>query len=211
MTVSPSGSKASASVATRVQFDANNSLASSGTNRVTLSNGAGFSWLFDQFGRLVCSAQGNVSGGAIMLGAGEAHLYSAGSGVFGISNGTLALLEVNGTNPDSDQAMQMGRCRFDSRSTDIAYFSHRDMTTTTNYAVFQNSVGATRVNCASGQSLGLYANNSVKFSVNTTGLGFYTATPVAQQTVTGAKGGNAALTSLMTALAATGLVIDSTT
>lgn len=42
-------------------------------------------------------------------------------------------------------------------------------------------------------------------------IGFYgVATPVAKQTVTGAKGGNAALTSLMAALAALGLVIDAT-
>jgi hypothetical protein len=49
-------------------------------------------------------------------------------------------------------------------------------------------------------------------SFTTTGLQFYTAlTPVAQQTVTGSRGGNAALASLLNALAATGLVVDSTT
>jgi hypothetical protein len=43
------------------------------------------------------------------------------------------------------------------------------------------------------------------------GLGAFGATPVtARPTVTGAKGGNAALTSLMTALSAYGLVTDST-
>lgn len=42
-------------------------------------------------------------------------------------------------------------------------------------------------------------------------VGFYSVAPVAQQTVTGAKGGNAALTSLMSALAALGLVVDGTT
>jgi hypothetical protein len=43
-------------------------------------------------------------------------------------------------------------------------------------------------------------------------IGFYgVATPVAKQTVSGAKGANAALGSLMTALAALGLVVDSTT
>jgi hypothetical protein len=43
------------------------------------------------------------------------------------------------------------------------------------------------------------------------GMAWFGATPVARQTVSGAKGGNAALTSLMTALAALGLVTDSTT
>ena len=42
-------------------------------------------------------------------------------------------------------------------------------------------------------------------------LGFFTTAPVTKPTVTGAKGGNAALTSLMTALAGLGLVTDSTT
>jgi hypothetical protein len=41
-------------------------------------------------------------------------------------------------------------------------------------------------------------------------MGFNAATPVARPTVTGAKGSNAALASLMTALAAYGLVTDST-
>ena len=41
-------------------------------------------------------------------------------------------------------------------------------------------------------------------------IGFYNATPVSKPEVTGSKGANAALTSLMTALADLGLVTDST-
>jgi hypothetical protein len=41
--------------------------------------------------------------------------------------------------------------------------------------------------------------------------GFFGATPVGQPTVTGSRGGNAALASLLTALAQLGLVVDSTT
>lgn len=51
----------------------------------------------------------------------------------------------------------------------------------------------------------------VKFSWNSTGLAFNSGAPVAKPTVTGSKGANAALTSLMTQLAALGLVTDSTT
>ncbi len=40
-------------------------------------------------------------------------------------------------------------------------------------------------------------------------IGFWNATPVVQQTVTGSRGGNAALASLLTALATAGLVVDS--
>lgn len=42
-------------------------------------------------------------------------------------------------------------------------------------------------------------------------VGFYNANPVAKPTVTGSRGGNAALTSLISALASLGLVTDSTT
>lgn len=43
------------------------------------------------------------------------------------------------------------------------------------------------------------------------GVGFYNTAPTTQQTVTGAKGSNAALASLLTALAAYGLITDSST
>jgi hypothetical protein len=44
-----------------------------------------------------------------------------------------------------------------------------------------------------------------------TKLGFYGQTPTAKQNVTGSKGGNVALANLLTALAALGLITDSTT
>lgn len=43
------------------------------------------------------------------------------------------------------------------------------------------------------------------------GIGFYTSAPVAKQTVTGSRGGNAALASALTALANLGLITNSTT
>jgi hypothetical protein len=54
----------------------------------------------------------------------------------------------------------------------------------------------------------------VAFRASTSGsaptLAFYNTAPIAKPTVTGAKGGNAALTSLITALANLGLITDST-
>lgn len=49
------------------------------------------------------------------------------------------------------------------------------------------------------------------FLVNSTEMGFFSATPVAKPTITGSKGGNDALASLLTELVALGLVVDSTT
>ncbi len=57
----------------------------------------------------------------------------------------------------------------------------------------------------------LAAGGNVRVQGDATGLGFFAATPVAKPTVTGAKGGNVALTSLLTALANLGLITDSST
>lgn len=48
-----------------------------------------------------------------------------------------------------------------------------------------------------------------KLTWNATGIGFFAAAPVAKPTVTGSRGGNAALASLLTALANFGLLTDS--
>jgi len=53
--------------------------------------------------------------------------------------------------------------------------------------------------------------NSGVFQINAGHLGFYGSSGLAQPTITGSKGGNAALASLLTYLAAMGLVVDSTT
>lgn len=46
---------------------------------------------------------------------------------------------------------------------------------------------------------------------NNTGIAFYNGTPAAQPTITGSRGGNAALASLLTGLASLSLIVDSTT
>jgi uncharacterized protein DUF5907 len=52
---------------------------------------------------------------------------------------------------------------------------------------------------------------SARLSWNNTGISFFGATCVAQQTVTGSRGGNVALGNLITALANMGLIVDSST
>jgi len=54
----------------------------------------------------------------------------------------------------------------------------------------------------------LDVNGSARIAVD---VGFYGTTPQAKQTVTGSRGGNAALTSLLTALATIGLITNNTT
>lgn len=55
------------------------------------------------------------------------------------------------------------------------------------------------------------ANSATRFGWNATGLGLYGAAPVAQQTIVGSRGGNAALASLLTLGALVGYWIDGTT
>ncbi len=58
--------------------------------------------------------------------------------------------------------------------------------------------------------LRLLDNTTPRIRINATGLAFFNTAPVAKPTVSGAKGSNAALGSLMTALSGLGLVTDST-
>ena len=58
-------------------------------------------------------------------------------------------------------------------------------------------------------SVKVNVNSTTRIQANGTGLGFFAATPVAKPTVTGSKGANAALTSLLTQLASLGLITDS--
>jgi hypothetical protein len=59
--------------------------------------------------------------------------------------------------------------------------------------------------------IGTYHTTAVHIADSTSTLGFHDAVPVAKQTVIGAKGGNVALTNLMTALDNLGILTDSTT
>jgi len=62
-----------------------------------------------------------------------------------------------------------------------------------------------------GLAVNMRASGTVRLTVDGTGIGFFGTTPAAKQTVTGSRGGNAALASLLTALSTTGLITDSTT
>lgn len=68
-----------------------------------------------------------------------------------------------------------------------------------------NIEGTTNVDVVTGGSFGTKVGNSVTETV-----GFYGSTGSAKLTVTGSKGGNAALTSLIAQLVALGLITDST-
>lgn len=62
-----------------------------------------------------------------------------------------------------------------------------------------------------GNRLTLAPGGTIKVECDTTGVAFFAGSPAAKQTVTGSRAANAALASLLTALAAYGLVTDSST
>lgn len=62
----------------------------------------------------------------------------------------------------------------------------------------------------SSVDVGTEAHPTDRFRANDTGIGFFGQGPVARPSVTGSKGGNAALASLLTALNALGIISDST-
>jgi hypothetical protein len=65
---------------------------------------------------------------------------------------------------DTDTSYVFGRARFDSRGTDIAYFSHYDQSSTTQYGLRQNASGATIVNSTAPGTLSNAGSNSVQWS-----------------------------------------------
>lgn len=65
------------------------------------------------------------------------------------------------------------------------------------------------IRTSASQALSLQYVSTKRFEIDTNGIGFFAATPVAKPTVTGSRGGNAALTSLLTALANLGLITNS--
>ena len=73
------------------------------------------------------------------------------------------------------------------------------------------NINISLVSMGTGRSQLMDSAFAVRVAADTTGLGFFATAPVAKQAPTGSRGGNAALASLLTALAATGLITDSTT
>lgn len=132
-----------------------------------------------------------------------------GTGVFGEGTGTGA-----------GKGMAIGNIGNGS----ISYFglAHSDRMNATDYALEQGPTGDTYLNAASGQSVTIQTGGANRVVINSTqtltaalkvsgNVGFYNTAPIAKPTVTGSAGGNVALISLVTQLAALGLITNSTT
>jgi hypothetical protein len=154
-------------------------------------------------GSVVTSAtEGSVlfAGAAGVLAQDNANLFwDDTNNRLGIGTATPAVdLSVK---PDTDAAVILGRARLDSRTTDQLHVSHVDLTGANDFALRQLATGGTLVSCASGLSLALQYNGTTRISIGATGIGFFGAANAAKPTVTGSRGGNAALASFLTGAA----------
>lgn len=84
-------------------------------------------------------------------------------------------------------------------------------TDASNNLTLGDTAGFGDVYLLSPHTLTIYGGGSVRIQVNGTGMGYFGTTPAAQQTVTGSRGGNVALASLLTALANYGIIVNSST
>lgn len=131
-------------------------------------------------------------------------------------NGSLLLLggglEVMGTanTAGADGAVQMGRSPGTYTSTTDCFVVWGSSSDALNPSNVSGSLILASRNLASGEVV-LAAENTANVRVGKTKLGFYGAAPAAKPTITGSRGGNAALASLLTGLAGLGIIADSTT
>ncbi len=87
-----------------------------------------------------------------------------------------------------------------------------DFNQTANVGDLSNYVPKGGADLDDGANIGVGSGVGTKIATAPTQkLGFWGATPVIRQTATGSRGANAALASLLTALATEGLITDSTT
>jgi hypothetical protein len=102
--------------------------------------------------------------------------------------------------------------------------AHSSRANATEWALLQGPNGDTFINCASGQTTNIRVGNVGVLACSATqtiisgdirhlgsNVGFFNTAVQAKKTVTGSRGGNAALASLLTQLAGYGLLTDSST
>lgn len=129
---------------------------------------------------------------------------AAGTEVARFDN-ALGIWKRSGTGGNMEINSGTGGSYCDMKHYGVRYYDH------TGTLQMTYGAGGANLNAASGQSLDLKTNGTSRIKMDGTGIGFFAATPAAKPTVTGSRGGNAALASLITALATLGLVTDSST
>lgn len=165
-----------------------------------------------------------IGSGSVLSQDNAAFFWDETNDALGIGTNTPNTFGKLAVYPDTDILAVVGKVKFGATggAADHVYISHIDFgDTALRYGirfdpdgdVTLQSVGGTANVSATTASgvVTLMANAATRFRANNTGIGFFTATPVAQQAIAGSRGGNAALADLLTKLALTGLITDGTT
>lgn len=126
---------------------------------------------------------------------------------------SFATFPASGTYEEAAVTLKAGqRIYFNATATDASGLSRYPSSPSTTYMRYDSATTSLQFVVGNASSLQVYsdqviANNA--FRHMNFNLGFFAAIPAAKQTVTGSRGGNAALASLLTALATYGIITDS--
>lgn len=166
----------------------------------------------------------NRNGGQATVGAGDAALAGTGGSAFvtagsGGATGTAGVAHLQGgaggsTSGTGGNAMVEGGAAA-THGDGGSVLINGGAAASTGGAKTGGSITLTPGALAGGGADGTVklktAGGTTRIEVDSTGLGFFATAPVAKPTITGSRGGNAALASLLTGLANLGLITDSTT
>jgi hypothetical protein len=129
----------------------------------------------------------------------------------GVSQRASLIVQTSGVDVMSQAAATAGQLRMgragtvDSAITVAGATNDAALGSAQGDTVFATGANAKKILIGAGVS------QTPAILVGQNAVGFHGTTPVAQQTITGSRGSNAALADLLTKLAAKGLVVDSTT
>lgn len=134
------------------------------------------------------------------LGTGDSPAFTAVAVGASTSTDALVITATDGAKPTLTSAVGVGEITLKTGTGSIPV--------PTTKMIALASENATLVNA--GTAVTLMIGGTTRVSCDTTGLGFFAATPVAKPTVTGSKVSGAALVSLLAQLVALGLITDGT-
>lgn len=133
--------------------------------------------------KLALSSGGTIAGDLVIQGSGKAYRFRRGGSALDLEGTGVDLLVSNWSGTAFD-GTQRSYDRYSANALNVQHAGKREYVAALYGAVV----------------------HTIDPAANT--LGFHSATPVTQQTVSGSRGGNAALASLLTALATVGLIVD---
>lgn len=152
----------------------------------------------------IALGRNNTTSSGLINFPGSGELTTSGGGSLSLNTSTIKY-GISG----STTSIQPANNTTNGATGDQTIFSAMDCTGTTSTG--GDLIVASGTGTTANGSVKINSGSTTRIQANGTGLGFFNATPIAKPTVTGAKGGNAALASLLTQLVSLGLITDSST